>query len=62
MMKAALWFLAATLSPAILHVSETAFAKSLKCGGPELSCPGKQVKVCNPKNGKCCCAAAGTYH
>lgn len=40
----------------------TVLAKQLKCGGPELTCPGKLVKVCNPKNGKCCCATAGTYH
>jgi hypothetical protein len=25
-----------------------------KCGGDNLQC-GKLAKVCNPKNGKCCC-------
>jgi hypothetical protein len=39
----------------------TVLAKQLKCGGAELRCPGKLVKVCNPQNGKCCCATAGTY-
>jgi hypothetical protein len=33
----------------------------LKCGGDELQC-GKLAKVCNPKNGKCCCASYGSYH
>jgi hypothetical protein len=30
-------------------------AKSqLKCGGDNLQC-GSLAKVCNPKNGRCCC-------
>ena len=30
-------------------------AKSqLRCGGDNLQC-GSLAKVCNPKNGKCCC-------
>jgi len=40
----------------------TMIAKHSKCGGEELQCDSSLVKVCNPKNGKCCCATAGTYH
>lgn len=62
MTKTVTWLLAATLGVVLLAGPTNAFAKSPKCGGPELTCPGKQVKVCNPKNGRCCCATAGTYH
>ena len=27
---------------------------NIKCGGDNLQC-GSLAKVCNPKNGKCCC-------
>jgi hypothetical protein len=37
-------------------------ARHYKCGGEELQCDSSLVKVCNPKNGKCCCASAGVYH
>jgi hypothetical protein len=37
-------------------------AKHYKCGGEELECGGNLAKVCNPKNGKCCCMTVGTYH
>ena len=40
----------------------TMTARHYKCGGEELQCGPSLVKVCNPKNGKCCCATAGTYH
>ena len=40
----------------------TMIARHYKCGGEELQCGPTLVKVCNPKNGKCCCATAGTYH
>ena len=40
----------------------TLIARHYKCGGQELQCDSSLVRVCNPKNGKCCCAAAGTYH
>jgi hypothetical protein len=40
----------------------TMIAKHYKCGGEELQCDPSLVKICNPKNGKCCCATAGTYH
>jgi hypothetical protein len=40
----------------------TMVARHYKCGGEELQCDPSLVKVCNPKNGKCCCAAAGIYH
>jgi hypothetical protein len=40
----------------------TMVARHYKCGGEELQCDSSLVKVCNPKNGKCCCATAGTYH
>jgi hypothetical protein len=57
--------LSVTLSAALILLSaspQAGVAKShLKCGGNELQC-GKLAKVCNPKNGKCCCASYGTYH
>jgi hypothetical protein len=40
----------------------TMLAKQYKCGGEELQCGGNLAKVCNPKNGKCCCLIVGTYH
>jgi len=40
----------------------TMLAKHYKCGGEELQCGGNLAKVCNPKNGKCCCLTVGTYH
>jgi hypothetical protein len=61
MKKYAIWLTAAALVLAVLAMPATSFAKRLRCGGPELSCPGKLVKVCNPKNDRCCCATAGTY-
>jgi hypothetical protein len=39
----------------------TMIDRHYKCGGEELQCGPSLVRVCNPKNGKCCCAAAGTY-
>jgi hypothetical protein len=53
-----------TLSAAqmLLSVPQAGAAKShLKCGGDNLQC-GNLAKVCNPKNGKCCCLSYGTYH
>ena len=44
------------------HPNATLIARHYKCGGEELQCDSALVRVCNPKNGKCCCAAAGTYH
>lgn len=60
-MRSPIVVLAAAL--ALLSVSSQAgAAKShLKCGSDALQC-GNLAKVCNPKNGKCCCAAYGTYH
>ena len=44
-----------TLSAALMLLSIAGAAKShLKCGGDNLQC-GSLAKVCNPKNGKCCC-------
>ena len=47
-----------TLSAALMLLSippQAGVAKSqLKCGGDNLQC-GSLAKVCNPKNGKCCC-------
>jgi hypothetical protein len=43
------------------HLRATMMAAHSKCGGEELYCGGSLVKVCNPKNGKCCCATAGAY-
>ena len=47
-----------TLSAALMLLSivpQAGAAKShLKCGGDNLQC-GNLAKVCNPKNGKCCC-------
>ena len=43
------------------HRSATMIARHYKCGGVELQCGPALVRVCNPKNGKCCCATAGTY-
>jgi hypothetical protein len=40
--------------------SATIIARHYKCGGEELQCDPSLVKVCNPKNRKCCCANAGT--
>jgi hypothetical protein len=46
------------LSAALMLLSippQAGAAKSqLKCGGENLQC-GSLAKVCNPKNGKCCC-------
>jgi hypothetical protein len=54
-----------TLSAALVLLSivpQAGAAKSdLKCGGDNLQC-GNLAKVCNPKNGKCCCFSYGTYH
>ena len=36
-------------------------ASKLRCGGEHLRCPAPYAKVCNPSNGKCCCAVTGTY-
>jgi hypothetical protein len=44
------------------HRNATMIARQAKCGGEELQCGSSLVKICNPKNGKCCCATAGTYH
>ncbi len=53
-----------TLSAALMLLSivpQAGAAKShLKCGGDNLQC-GNLAKVCNPKNGKCCCLSYGTY-
>jgi hypothetical protein len=49
-------------STPMLRPNATMIAKHYKCGGEELQCDSSLVKVCNPKNGKCCCATAGTYH
>ena len=46
----------------VSHSNATLIARHYRCGGQELQCDSSLVKVCNPKNGKCCCAAAGTYH
>ena len=47
-----------TLSVTLMLLSiapQAGAAKSqLKCGGDNLQC-GSLAKVCNPKNGKCCC-------
>jgi hypothetical protein len=47
-----------TLSAALMLLSnapQAGAAKSqFKCGGDNLQC-GNLAKVCNPKNGKCCC-------
>jgi hypothetical protein len=40
----------------------TMLAKKYKCGGEELQCGGNLAKVCNLRNGKCCCLIVGTYH
>ena len=40
----------------------TLIARNFKCGGEELQCGGKLAKVCNLRNGKCCCMTVGTYH
>ena len=40
--------------------SATMLAKQIKCGGEDLQC-GSLAKVCNPRNGKCCCLTVGTY-
>jgi hypothetical protein len=40
----------------------TVLAKQYKCGGEELQCSGNLAKVCNLRNGKCCCMTVGTYH
>lgn len=45
-----------------LHPNATMVARHYKCGGEELQCDPSLVKICNPKNGKCCCASAGVYH
>lgn len=54
-----------TLSAALILLSILPQARAanshLKCGGDKLQC-GNLAKVCNPKNGKCCCASYGTYH
>ena len=44
------------------RLNATMLAKQYKCGGEELQCGGNLAKVCNPKNGKCCCLTVGTYH
>jgi hypothetical protein len=47
-----------TLSAGVMLLSITpqvgAAQSQLKCGGDNLQC-GSLAKVCNPKNGKCCC-------
>jgi hypothetical protein len=48
-----------TLTP---RPNATMIARHYKCGGEELQCDPSLVKIFNPKNGKCCCATAGTYH
>jgi hypothetical protein len=54
-----------TVSAALIFaamVPHAAAAKShLTCAGEHLHC-GKLAKVCNPKNGRCCCARYGSYH
>jgi hypothetical protein len=56
-----------TLSAALILLSivpQAGAARShLKCSGDNLQC-GNLAKVCNPKNGKCCCLSYshGTYH
>jgi hypothetical protein len=65
----------ATALPASAHLQEnaspasqthapnaTVLAREATCGGPSLRCPAGYAKVCNPANGKCCCAIPGTYH
>jgi len=49
-------------STPVRHPNATMLAKQYKCGGEELQCGGNLAKVCNPKNGKCCCLTVGTYH
>jgi len=53
-----------TLSAALMLLSivpqAVAAKRHLKCGGDDLQC-GNLAKVCNPKNGKCCCAHYSTY-
>lgn len=52
-----------TLAPATTYrPNATMLAKHYKCGGEELECGGNLAKVCNPRNGKCCCMTVGTYH
>jgi hypothetical protein len=50
--------LSIALSAALMLLSipsQAGAAKSqFKCGGDNLQC-GSLAKVCNPKNGKCCC-------
>ena len=52
-----------TLSAGLMLLSsapQAGAAKSqLKCGGDNLQC-GNLAKVCNPKNGKCCCMDVAT--
>lgn len=59
MKKYSSYVLAAILGGSVLVAPATSFAK---CGGPNLICGRNEAKVCNPSNGKCCCAKAGTYN
>ena len=40
----------------------TMLAKHYKCGGEEIQCEAPLAKVCNMRNGRCCCLTVGTYH
>ena len=59
MKKHSSYVLAVILGGSVLAAPATSFAK---CGGPNLVCGRNEAKVCNPSNGKCCCAKAGTYN
>jgi hypothetical protein len=54
-----------TLSAGVMLLSITpqvgAAKSQLKCGGDNLHC-GSLAKVCNPKNGKCCCMDVPRWH
>ena len=56
--KGAMRMLIVTLSAALMLLSIAPQADAgkshLKCGGDNLQC-GSLAKVCNLKNGKCCC-------
>ena len=47
---------------AVHRPNATMLAKHYKCGGEELQCEANLAKVCNLRNGRCCCLAVGTYH
>lgn len=47
---------------AVHRPNATMLAKRYKCGGEELQCEGNLAKVCNMRNGRCCCLTVGTDH